>query len=107
MNTKSPLTESSARLLLTVTGTFASVAYIVAIFFALQGLSYIAIPLFVVAIADSAAAVFSFRQYVRLRENRWSDEIKEINDKMEQALSEGTDANRETQIANDTQPPNT
>ncbi len=82
------MTESTARTILTVTGTTASIAYILAIFFGLRGDSFIALACFVVAITDSAVAYYAYRQYTRLRGERWTSELNDTQQKMTDLLAE-------------------
>ncbi len=99
------MTESSARTILTVSGTTATIAYILAIYFGLRGDQLLSIALFIVAIADSIIAYVFYRQYTRLRDNRWNDEIQELNKKMSDLLTGDNPSNEaktgETQATSD------
>lgn len=82
------MTESTARLILTITGTFATICYILAIFFGLRSDQVISIALFLVAIADSAVAYWAYLQYTRLRGDRWNAELRSSEQKMADLLAE-------------------
>ena len=92
------MTESSARLALTITGTTATIAYILAMFFALRSDQLLAIVFFVVALTDSIAAIFFYHQYTRLRSARWRTEIHDTEQKMSNLLNDQPDetAKRDT-----------
>ena len=93
------MTESSARTVLTVAGTTATIAYIAAIIFGLRGDQVISLACFAIAIADSAIAYWAYRQYSRLRSDRWNAEIRTTEQKMADLLSEESkkqDPNSET-----------
>jgi cell division protein FtsW (lipid II flippase) len=82
------MTESSARLALTITGTTATVAYILAMYFGLRGDQLVALALFVVAIADTIATFYFYRQYTRLRTTRWQSELQDSEQQMSDLLSD-------------------
>ena len=82
------MTESSARLALTITGTTATIAYILAMYFGLRGDQLFAIILFVVALTDSIATFYFYRQYTRLRGARWNSEIRDSEQRMSDLLSD-------------------
>lgn len=82
------MTESSSRLLLTLTGTFASICYILAIFFGLRGDQAISVAFFIAAILDSGVAFWAWRVYSRLRDVRWSEELESTQQKMADLLAE-------------------
>ena len=92
------MTESSARLALTICGTTATVGYIIAMYLALRGEQLIALVFFAVAIIDSIAAIFFYRQYTRLRGTRWHTELNDTEQKMSNLLSDQPDetAKRDT-----------
>jgi hypothetical protein len=82
------MTESSARTVLLVTGATAIIAYIAAIIFGLRGDQAISIAFFAIAIADSAAAYWASRQYNRLRDERWSAELRSTEQKMADLMAQ-------------------
>ena len=82
------MTESSARLALTITGTTATVAYILAMYFGLRGDQSVAIALFVVALIDTVATFFFYRQYTRTRATRWQSELRDSEQRMSDLLSD-------------------
>ncbi|MEO5951527.1 MAG: hypothetical protein ABIQ44_03575 [Chloroflexia bacterium] len=82
------MTESSSRLLLTLTGTFATICYILAIFFGLRGDQAISVAFFIAAILDSGVAFWAYRVYSRLRGERWNEEIQSTEQKMADLLAE-------------------
>jgi hypothetical protein len=82
------MNESSARLALTITGTTATVAYILAMFFALRGEQLLAIVFFVAALTDSIAAFYFYRQYTRLRGDRWQSELRNTEQQMSDLLTD-------------------
>lgn len=90
------ISESTARIILMVTGTTASIAYILAIYFGLQGDSFVALACFIVAIGDSAFAYYAYRQYTRLRGERWQSELNDTQQKMADLLAEKDDEHRTT-----------
>ena len=82
------MTESSARLALTITGTTATIGYILAMFFALRADQFLAILFFGFALIDSVVAFYAYRQYIRLRANRWHTELRDSEQQMSDLLSE-------------------
>lgn len=82
------MNESTARLILTVTGTTATVCYIIAMYLALQGDQAVGMAFFAVAVTDSMAAAYFFRRYNSLRGNRWQSELKDSEEQMAALLSE-------------------
>jgi hypothetical protein len=82
------MTESSARLALTITGATATVCYILAMLFGLRGDQTLAIVFFAIAIADSIAAAIFYRQYTRLRSTRWQTEMRDSEQQMSDLLAE-------------------
>ena len=82
------MTESSARLALTISGTTATVCYILAMIFGLRGDQTLAFVFFAIAIADSIAAAIFYRQYTRLRADRWQTELKDSEQQMSALLTD-------------------
>jgi hypothetical protein len=85
------MTESNARVLLSIMGVSAVIGYILAITLGLQGYQPVALALFIASLADSIATFFVYRYYTRLRGARWQDELKAGEEQMKQMLSEGSE----------------
>ena len=85
------MTESNARVLLSIMGVSAVIGYILAITLGLQGYQPVALAFFIASIADSIATFFVYRYYTRLRGARWQDELKAGEEQMKQMLSESSE----------------